>query len=274
MPDVPAPLTPSECDLRNFRYMSLDVVRLRDSNFAAMDPEAFRAGVVSWCIAWHQQPAASLPDDDAILCRLLGYGQDIKKWKKVRAAGALHGYVKCRDGRLYHPVVAEKAREAWMAKQAHHSRTEAARLARVAKSRSQFSSQAGTPSVTDDVTYDVTDTVTSNVTDNVTYDIIENVTDNVTLRSTENVTASKGREMNGKENNSTVPGSTPERPGSKVELWKGGLTTVMRLTRQSEEFMSQTVGAALCDLGSRSRGIVRSDFGGWRSINRTACRMA
>jgi hypothetical protein len=57
-------------------------------------------------------PAASLPDDDLILARLLGYGRDLKGWKKVRAAGGLRGWVKCSDGRLYHPVVAAKAQEA------------------------------------------------------------------------------------------------------------------------------------------------------------------
>jgi hypothetical protein len=29
---VPAPLTPVDCDLRDFQYMELDVRRLRDSN--------------------------------------------------------------------------------------------------------------------------------------------------------------------------------------------------------------------------------------------------
>lgn len=36
----------------------------------------------------------------------------MKAWKKVRAV-ALHGWVKCSDGRFYHPVVAEKAAESW-----------------------------------------------------------------------------------------------------------------------------------------------------------------
>jgi hypothetical protein len=38
--------------------------------------------------------------------------------------------VKCSDGRLYHPVVAEKAKEAWSAKLAQRARTDAARKAR------------------------------------------------------------------------------------------------------------------------------------------------
>lgn len=94
--------------------MMVDVQRLRDSETAAMeDGEAFRAAVLAWCVSWHQLPAASLPDDDVALCRMLGYGRDLNAWKRVRAAGALRGFILCRDGRIYHRVVAEKAIEAW-----------------------------------------------------------------------------------------------------------------------------------------------------------------
>lgn len=113
---LPAPLTSPACDLSDFQYMELDVRRLRDSKFAAAaEGEAFRAGILLWCAAWHQVPAASLPDDDVELANLAGYGRVLKEWKKVRAA-ALHGFVKCADGRLYHPVVAEKAVAAFAAK--------------------------------------------------------------------------------------------------------------------------------------------------------------
>lgn len=111
---VPAPLTPPDCDLRDFAFMPLDVVRLRDSDMAAvLDAEIFRSAVLSWAVSWHQVPAASLPDDDAAIARLIGMGRDVKGWKKLRAAGALRGFVLCSDGRLYHRVVAEKAVESW-----------------------------------------------------------------------------------------------------------------------------------------------------------------
>lgn len=114
---LPAPMTLPGCDLSDFAYMELDVRRLRDSKFAAAaEGEAFRAGILLWCAAWHQVPAASLPDDDVELANLAGYGRVLKEWKKVRAA-ALHGFVKCADGRLYHPVVAEKAIAAFAAKE-------------------------------------------------------------------------------------------------------------------------------------------------------------
>lgn len=110
MSDLPEPMTPPDCDLRGLPFLPLDVVRLMESNlFALSTGEEFKAAVALWCRAWNQVPAASVPDDDRILAHLSGAGA---RWKKVRAM-ALHGWVKCSDGRLYHPVVAEKAIEAW-----------------------------------------------------------------------------------------------------------------------------------------------------------------
>ena len=122
------PLTGSDCDLRDFPFMPLDVVRLRDSDISAISKgDEFRCAVLLWCASWHQVPAASLPDDDVILSQLAGFGRVVKEWKKLRA-GALRGWVKCSDGRLYHPVVAEKANEAWAGRIAYRERKEAERL--------------------------------------------------------------------------------------------------------------------------------------------------
>lgn len=122
MSDLPPPMTPAECDLRDFQYMELDVARLRDSKFVATpNAEAFRAGVLLWCAAWHQLPAASLPDDDVELANLAGYGRmpvSVREWRKVREE-ALTGFIKCSDGRLYHSVIAEKAVAAFAAKEKH-----------------------------------------------------------------------------------------------------------------------------------------------------------
>ncbi|MFZ6655913.1 DUF1376 domain-containing protein [Undibacterium sp. TJN19] len=119
MTELPDPLTPADCDLSDFQYMELDVRRLRDSRFAASaDGDAFRAAILLWCAAWHQTPASSLPDDDIELANLAGYGRVVKEWRKVRAE-ALHGFIKCSDGRLYHPVIADKAVSAYAAKERH-----------------------------------------------------------------------------------------------------------------------------------------------------------
>ena len=111
------PLVPIEVDLRDFAFMPLDVVRLRDSDLVTKSTgDQFRCAVMLWCASWHQVPAASLPDDDDVLAQLAGFGRVVKEWRKVRA-GSLRGWILCDDGRLYHPVVAEKALDAWKAKQ-------------------------------------------------------------------------------------------------------------------------------------------------------------
>lgn len=108
--------------------MPLDVARLRDSDLAANEsPEACWAAVQLWAASWHQVPAASIPDDDKWMAKQAGYGRIVKEWLKVRE-GALRGWVLCDDGRLYHPVVAEKALEAWAAKLEQRWRTECGRI--------------------------------------------------------------------------------------------------------------------------------------------------
>lgn len=133
--NLPAPLTPADCNLQDFAFMPLDVARLRDSDMAAyQSPEACWAAVLLWAAAWHQVPAASLPDDDRFLAKAAGYGRVVKEWMNVRE-GALHGWIKCADGRLYHPVVAEKALESWRAKVHHAWKKECDRIRKSNKQR-------------------------------------------------------------------------------------------------------------------------------------------
>jgi hypothetical protein len=130
------PLTPSDCDLRDFPWMPLAVVRLRDSDeVVLLSAEAFRAAILLWCASWHQIPAASLPNDDRILAKLAGYGRDVDSWAKVRD-DALHGFIECSDGRLYHPVVAEKAIEAFGQRKRRKAQTQKASEARRGGKRS------------------------------------------------------------------------------------------------------------------------------------------
>jgi hypothetical protein len=112
----PAPLTPPDSDISDFGFMPLDVVRFRNSDLVAFEPaESILAALMLWGVAWHSTPAASLTDDDRSLAQAAGFGRAVKEWQQVRE-GALRGFIKCSDGRLYHPVVAEKANEAWKAK--------------------------------------------------------------------------------------------------------------------------------------------------------------
>ena len=153
---MPKPMTGPDVDLRDFSFMPLDVVRLRDSDLAAHSTgEEFRAAVILWCASWHQVPAASLPDDDAVVAKLAGFGRDVKEWLKHKK-GALRGWVKCDDGRLYHKTVADKANEAWSSKLKQRARTAAARKAKLSRN-ADF---AATDYVTDCVTDYVTDYVT------------------------------------------------------------------------------------------------------------------
>jgi hypothetical protein len=130
---TPDPLVGADVDLKDFAFMPLDVVRLRDSDLAMRSTaEAFRAAVLLWCVSWHQSPPASLPDDDVSLAQWAGCGRDLKAWRRLRE-GALRGFVRCSDGRLYHPIVAEKARDAWDGKLRLRHRRECERIKKAAQ---------------------------------------------------------------------------------------------------------------------------------------------
>jgi hypothetical protein len=108
--------------------MPLHVARLRDSDLAAEgDPEGCWYAVLLWAAAWHQLPAGSLPDNDAVLARFCGLGRDLRTFRRHRG-DALRGFVLCDDGRLYHPVIAEQVVAAWTKKLEQRWRTECARI--------------------------------------------------------------------------------------------------------------------------------------------------
>ncbi len=170
MSDIPDPMTPADCDLRDFPFMPLEVQRLRRSKawlVAKRDPAIAFYMINLWAASWHEVPAASIEDDDDVLCDLAAC--DPKVWPKVREK-ALRGWVKCSDGRLYHPVVAEKALDSWARKRAQREKTEAARQA-LAKRRAATSTG---PSHTSPAS--VTDTNTDTETESVTEAAAEIVT--------------------------------------------------------------------------------------------------
>jgi hypothetical protein len=116
MTDCHDPMVPEDADLRGMPWMRLDVVRLLDSDLYALSSgDEFKAAVSLWAKSWHQIPAGSLPADERVLAHLSGAGS---RWKKLRGM-ALKGWIKCRDGRLYHPVIAEHVQHAWSERQAH-----------------------------------------------------------------------------------------------------------------------------------------------------------
>lgn len=92
--------------------MPVETDRVLKSETWIMGSGDERAAAISlWFQSWHQVPAGSLPQKDEVLAHLAV----CSKWKKVKVH-ALRGWVLCSDGRLYHPVVCEKALEAWIEK--------------------------------------------------------------------------------------------------------------------------------------------------------------
>lgn len=147
MTDLPAPLTPPNCDLRGFDNLQLDVDLLPKSKLANYaEAEAFRAAVLLWCEAWKQVPAASLPDDDLELRSIAGLQRDPATWERIKK-DALSKFVKCSDGRLYHEVLAEKACEAWGRRIAFRERAKAGGKASAAARGRTTSQPDGQPQV-------------------------------------------------------------------------------------------------------------------------------
>jgi len=110
------PLTPADCDLRDFGFMPLEIERLRRSKawlLAKREPSLAFYLLNIWASSFHERPAASLENDDDVLADAATCPLD--QWPKARKR-ILRGWIKCSDGRLYHPVVAEKALEAWIEK--------------------------------------------------------------------------------------------------------------------------------------------------------------
>lgn len=119
----PDPLVHKDVDLSDFRFMPLDVGRLLRSEFWITAVEAAplvaAVSVNLWAEAWHQKPAASLPDSDVVLARMAMVSK--ATWETIKPA-VLDSWVLCSDGRWYHPTVAEKANEAWVEKSAYRER--------------------------------------------------------------------------------------------------------------------------------------------------------
>lgn len=107
------PLVPLDLDLTSFEFMPVEWGRLLSSDTWMLCSDAEKvAAITLWGRSWAQVPAGSLPQDDRLLAALSGAGRG---WKKVKPM-ALRGWVLASDGRYYHPVVCEKALEAWLEK--------------------------------------------------------------------------------------------------------------------------------------------------------------
>lgn len=130
---LPAPPVAQEVELTDFAFMPLEVLRLRRSKawlICKRRPELAFYMVNLWTAAWHERPAGSLEDDDDVLADLSMCPP--KDWLKMRE-DVLRGWIRCSDGRLYHPVVIEKVRDAWRSKMQHNYDRECGRLRKAAE---------------------------------------------------------------------------------------------------------------------------------------------
>ena len=109
------PLVPPTIDLTDFDWMPFDFRRLFNSDTWALSSDAEKvAAVTLWGKSWYQKPAGSLPSDDRILASA-NFTGTTTRWKRVKDM-ALRNWVLCDDGRYYHPLVCERALEAWLEK--------------------------------------------------------------------------------------------------------------------------------------------------------------
>lgn len=90
---------------RSDTWMPLEGDRLFASDTWLQGSLAARAAMLPlWWAAWKQDPVGSLPDNDASLAQIAGFGRNVKAWLAVRAQ-ATRGFTKGEDNRLHHPVV-------------------------------------------------------------------------------------------------------------------------------------------------------------------------
>ena len=113
----PAPLTPLDADVSRLEWFPLHHAKLLRSSFwLRSSDQVCRVSVELWCEAWTQVPAASLPNEDVVLARIVKL--TLKEWLAIRNE-VLAAWTLCRDGRYYHPLLAAVAiermalREGW-----------------------------------------------------------------------------------------------------------------------------------------------------------------
>lgn len=132
---LPTPPVPDDADLTAFKFMPLEVQRLRRSKawlICKRKPELAFYMLNLWTASWHELPAGSLEDDEDVLADAAMCSPE--KWTKVRR-DVMRGWVKHSDGRLYHPVVAEKVMDSWHGRVMDRWRKECDRLRKENKKR-------------------------------------------------------------------------------------------------------------------------------------------
>lgn len=136
---MPDPLTPPESDGKGLPFIKFDGQEFYSSSFyrkGLYHPRAMAAGLKLRWEAWQRRPMASLPDDDEELAIIADFGMDVESWRNVRDI-ALMEFVKCADGLLYHPGIAEQANEIWDTRKKEKERKAAYRARKKAEEKKQ-----------------------------------------------------------------------------------------------------------------------------------------
>lgn len=226
--------------MRGLEWMPLFGDRLFTSEtWLDAGPEARCAAIALWWAAWKQKPAGSLADSDRVLAQLAGYGMGIKQWLAVRE-GALRGFVKCSDGRLYHPVVCELALDAWERRKRDR--------ARKVKWRGQATQSIDGQN--EDVPRTETGTELGQDAEETRTLLPKNtpVTDD---RTRQEKTGKERKEETVLRTGADAPSNAP--PDARIELWREGLAILRRLTGRPEgpsrAFLGRLLKAAVdnCD---------------------------
>lgn len=123
---------------RPARFVASGLVRRRDH-------AVIGAAHVLQMYSLYESPPGTLPEDEAALASLALCGDDLERWRGLRARGALNGWVPClcpSGGeqppvrRLYHPSVLEAIRKALETETSAKADADRARLSRLRKALS------------------------------------------------------------------------------------------------------------------------------------------
>jgi hypothetical protein len=234
MSELPEPLTPADCDLRGMEWMPLYGDRLLSSEtWLEAGPEGRCAALALWWASWKQCPAGSLANTDRVLCQIAGYGMAIKSWLAIKDE-AMRGWVKCSDGRLYHPVVCELALEAYARRVKDRQRKEKWRNGKIGTEPSQNADGDGDKTGTEPF-------------QNADGDVPETVLEQMTGQDRTGQEIKK--ERTSASHSATATPSPPDPPDARTEFWRDGLAIVRSLTGRPDGPSRAFLGRILKTLG-------------------------
>lgn len=109
----PAPLVPPEVNLKRLPWLPIPIDYFATHALALQaDPEPFRVTILLVAQAWKLVPAMALPNDNARLAAMGGFGRDIAAWVKVRES-VLRDWVLCSDDKFHHPEYSQWGLHSW-----------------------------------------------------------------------------------------------------------------------------------------------------------------